>query len=111
MQQPALASARPCFCFEFDDRLSMQLLQYLVVVEGDADGVYPPREFFDFLEAVDYGIQVLTTWEGVTGSPGLHITGHGEKYDDQLWTLERLRAVRAVVDHARPNSHSIETKG
>jgi hypothetical protein len=70
---------------------------FAVTIEGDADGVFPPRMFDDFLSAIDYAETVLTPLEGVAGSPGVHITGVGDDYDDQVWTLERLRALQMIA--------------
>jgi hypothetical protein len=78
----------------------MCLIRYVVVIDGDPDGVYPRRAFDDFLSAVDYGISILTPWATAKGCPGIYIIGNGPDYDDKVWTLERLRAIQMIAGRA-----------
>lgn len=48
--------------------------QYLVIIE-DADAVWPPVEFDDWLSAIRHAIRVAKTFEAVSGSPGIRVVG------------------------------------
>lgn len=63
---------------------------YKVTIENDPYEVYGTRSFPDLRSTINYCVCVLRTWEGVKGSPGVHIFGNGLDKHEEAWTLEGL---------------------
>jgi hypothetical protein len=69
--------------------------RYFVIIE-DAEPVWPPVAFDDYVSAYAHAVKVAKTWEGVHGSPIIRVKGI-DGYDPS-WTADELLRVERIIN-------------